>query len=432
MNTEPACEAIKRVGRKSRWSGWLTLNDRAGWPRLEPSFKIGRGAKVYTVGSCFARNIEEHLDLLGCDVPTLRFEAPKSQADDLRTNSILNKYTPGTIHSDFAWADGILRSERPYCDADADSFCFDQGDGTVIDLQLGGSPVALDEFYNRRRRIYDLICNAFDADLLVITLGLTEGWRKGDVDLVSPPMTRAMRKEIDKFEFIQYDYASVYELISDSIGIVRSRNPDIKVLITTSPVPLGRTFSGVDVLVANMTSKSTLRSVAMAVARNLRHVDYFPSFEIVWSLPEEQAFEEDRRHVRDEVVGAIVSNLVGSYFPDQDDVSTLLQHCAALIKDDSGELAATVAMLRKSLDGLEQLSDRQAATYLRACWRIRDRDEARRVGLYLMTRPERTHAVLRAVAHVFPRIGLVSEAKDFAAEVARKDPSNKLAQRIFG
>lgn len=38
------------------------IKDGLVFPGLQPSFTLRRGSKVFTIGSCFARNIEEALD----------------------------------------------------------------------------------------------------------------------------------------------------------------------------------------------------------------------------------------------------------------------------------------------------------------------------------------------------------------------------------
>ncbi|GAQ95136.1 hypothetical protein TAGGR_220 [Thermodesulfovibrio aggregans] len=49
------------------------------FPNINPKFKISRG-KVFTIGSCFARHIEEILTTYeGFYLPTLKFKVPKER-----------------------------------------------------------------------------------------------------------------------------------------------------------------------------------------------------------------------------------------------------------------------------------------------------------------------------------------------------------------
>lgn len=68
-------------------------------PELKPRFSLdlGAGKSVFTIGSCFARNIEEELAKLGVTLPTLGFSVPESEWQWPRRNGILNEFNPGTI-----------------------------------------------------------------------------------------------------------------------------------------------------------------------------------------------------------------------------------------------------------------------------------------------------------------------------------------------
>jgi len=49
------------------------------WPNLKPRFKIKKGSNVFTVGSCFARNIETVFNNKSVVMPVLGFNAPKEE-----------------------------------------------------------------------------------------------------------------------------------------------------------------------------------------------------------------------------------------------------------------------------------------------------------------------------------------------------------------
>jgi hypothetical protein len=66
-------------------------------PALAPRFRLKPGSRIFTIGSCFARNIEEHLAPLGFDIPMLSFGVPEAEwpiRPFARRAGILNKYTP--------------------------------------------------------------------------------------------------------------------------------------------------------------------------------------------------------------------------------------------------------------------------------------------------------------------------------------------------
>jgi hypothetical protein len=89
---------------------------------------------------------------------------------------------------------------------------------------------------------------------------------------------------------------------------------DVRIIVTVSPVPLMATFSAEDVVVANTYSKSLLRAVAQEWAAKYENVHYFPSYEIVQNSDPRLTWEEDRRHVKGQVVQHIMRLFLRNYF----------------------------------------------------------------------------------------------------------------------
>lgn len=82
------------------------------------------------------------------------------------------------------------------------------------------------------------------------------------------------------------------------MNFMRSRNENIKFLLTVSPVPLTATASGSHVEVATCYSKSVLRAVCGTLYARHDDVDYFPSYEIITSANNKGAyFEANKRTV---------------------------------------------------------------------------------------------------------------------------------------
>ncbi len=63
---------------------------------------------------------------------------------------------------------------------------------------------------------------------------------------------------------------------------LRAINPDVRMILTVSPVPLIATYENRHVLVSTTYSKSVLRVAAEMIYRNNPEwVEYFPSYEII-------------------------------------------------------------------------------------------------------------------------------------------------------
>jgi len=304
--------------KRNRHSTWKKARDRMiaeVWPETTPSFQIHSGAKIFTIGSCFARNIEEHLYRLGFKIPTLEFRVPREEWA-ARANGILNKYTPAAIFQEIEWARNILLKGGKVTESDSASFLYECAEGACIDTNLGGFvPVTRERFFERRSQIYDTFKEAFSADYIVMTLGLVEVWfdREKGVYIQESPVGKNFTRNRERFGFQTLSYNDCREFVQRSIDAIRSVNQEVKFLITTSPVPLSRTFTGKDVIIANTYSKSLLRTVAGDIATANKHVDYFPSYESVMLTKNWNIWGPDLLHVADAFVGKVVARLTDTY-----------------------------------------------------------------------------------------------------------------------
>lgn len=136
------------------------------------------------------------------------------------------------------------------------------------------------------------------ADVFVFTLGLTEAWVSTIDGAVFPACPGTIAGTFDPSRHVFHNF-SVAEIISDLdrlIGVAREIKPDLRVILTVSPVPLVATATDDHVLVATTYSKSVLRVAAGDAARRHRDVHYFPAFEIVTGPQAPfDFFEPDRR-----------------------------------------------------------------------------------------------------------------------------------------
>ena len=92
------------------------------------------------------------------------------------------------------------------------------------------------------------------------------------------------------------------EVIADLhvfIGKARKLNPNLRIILTVSPVPLIATFEPRHVLVSTTISKAALRVAADEIKKLYPFVEYFPSYEIIsGSAIGAPYFEPDLRQVR--------------------------------------------------------------------------------------------------------------------------------------
>jgi tetratricopeptide (TPR) repeat protein len=340
---------LKTANPRARWK---SVADEFGgdvWPELDPSFRIRAGQTIFTIGSCFARNIEHHLTALGCRVPMTELRLPPEEFHG-EPNGAMSRFHPPSFRQCLDWTAAILDRDGKVTWSDCEPMAADWGDGQVFDLDLGGaSPVSRERFVERRQHIYDVVRQAFQADCLMMTPGLIEAWRDRQTGLYiyEPPTHRALVANRSRWEFEILSYTQCEGDLLAAIDIVRARNPDVKVLVTTSPVPMTATFSGQDIRTANTYSKSVLRAVCGAVAMQRPLVDYFPSYESATLSFPVGVWAADRMHVSSGFIGKIVTRMLDHYLEGVEDAAR--QHQAArtfLLQgaNDKAELAARAAL----------------------------------------------------------------------------------------
>ena len=197
------------------------------------------------------------------------------------------------------------------------SYFEDSGRGWT-DLQLvpGIKPVDLDRAISRRTYLTsEYFSRIRTATVVVLTLGLNEVWRDSRTGrrLNSAPSFSSVRRDPERYALELSDVAANLESLQAIHRHLVAFNPHVRVIVTVSPVPMGETFSGRDVLIANTVSKATLRVAAEAFANSHSSVDYFPSFDMIAAAQRSSAYMADCLHVEDETVEKVVQQFLQLY-----------------------------------------------------------------------------------------------------------------------
>lgn len=283
------------------------------WPALDPSFKITSEDRVFTIGSCFARNVERALMASGVRVPV--GEDVAGLSSEFGT-LMLNKYTPPSIFQEIEWVVG-LNGRTALSHEDVGRFFFEVADGRVIDTHLHATKAeSYDLAMARREAVARIFGHVRNCTVAIITLGYIEAWWDAETGLflnIAP--VRAMGKAAGRYHFVRLNYETCYDYVNKTIGLLKSIGID-RVLVTTSPVPLQRTFTEDDIIIANMQSKSTLRTVAGAICAETQGVDYFPSYESVMLTRKTYVWQDDLVHVSPDFVGQIMARVRKAYMDD--------------------------------------------------------------------------------------------------------------------
>jgi len=291
---------------------------------VAPAPILARSAKVFAMGSCFAVEIRKALAKAGYDVypkyRNIKFDPDSQQPGNLPQRDDVTHYDTFTIRQEIEralarthWSDesiwelrgrpygARLRSARLYQDP----------------LRRYVYAASLEQLRALRHRTDECIDQGLAAaDVIIITLGLTECWQDKRTELyvcLGPESEQDER--FDRMRFHASTFADNLDNIKKTVAAIRSVYPAKKIVVTVSPVRLHRTWTGEDIIVANSMSKATLRAAAGELCRSDPGVLYWPSFELstlsnVW--------KSDALHIRDNVVRHIVhSFLQASVQPEQ-------------------------------------------------------------------------------------------------------------------
>lgn len=278
-------------------------------PHFEAPFKLAPGQSIFTIGSCFARNVEAELAARGFDIPVRRiFERPEFQGVELQA---INNYGTPSIHNEIAWALGGKTFDE------AANF-IEVAPGKFADLHLTPTlrPESLEIVRRRRAAILAATRLLPDCAAMVVTLGLVEVWRdNGSGEYLNvAPRPQILRQDPERFSLHVLSYEECLHHLRSALDIVYSvARPEFRVILTVSPVPLTSTHTADDVIVANGYSKAVLRTVAETIRRSDPRVVYFPSYESVVLSDRKLAWEDDLIHVTGKIVSFNVGRMVAAF-----------------------------------------------------------------------------------------------------------------------
>jgi hypothetical protein len=277
---------------------------------------------IFTMGSCFAVELRTAFVKEGRtvypDYAGVPFD-PATQIYDRMPQRVhgLTFFDTFTIRQEFECAFGLWTDR-------AASFCPVRG--REANRMLGCEEVWQDPtrkmVYAATRDSLEELTAGIDAairegiekaEVIVLTLGLTEAWRHAVTGrhLCMPPGACFGGAE-DLGVFVQSSIADNYINLRFVLGLLFAHYPEKQVVISVSPVHLHQTFAGVDVGTASTESKSILRALAGQISREYDNVTYFPAYEMA-AFSKEPVFMPDGRHVTTQFAKRVVSSFIATF-----------------------------------------------------------------------------------------------------------------------
>jgi hypothetical protein len=275
-------------------------------------FRLSRHAPVFAIGSCFARNIEKKLTDFGVEVTSAMLKLPPERYHGPRnSNALLNKYNTHSIESELRQT--FETPSRNHGLIELDGLWYDP-------LTTAVKPADFETTMKTRLEIEALYRRIPECGAVIITLGLNESWLDTDTGIYfnGPPPAAILKRFKNRLCAEVSGLTDNVAALCKSFDILRKINPDVKVLVTVSPVPFRATVTKQDVVTANTHSKSMLRVCAQEVSDRFDFVDYFPSYEIVMNSPRDKTWLEDQMHVSKEAVGFVTKSFVDCYYEKLD------------------------------------------------------------------------------------------------------------------
>lgn len=283
--------------------------------RIDPREMLPPQPRVFTMGSCFAREIELGLERRGIGVlsmPPEVIEDPEFQGENGHIRrGIINRYNTPSMELEFR---SLLEPEPVIADTD---FIVEARPGAYYDAHYVGEypKPTIEALLERRHKFRRAFGSVRDADVIVITLGLAEACfdlAAGKYRNASPSVREIRQRKPLEVHLI--DFKTNMQCLENIHRLIRQHcvaNPLI--ICTVSPVPLTMTYFNEDVITANSAAKAILRAVAQEFTTSFDRVDYFPSFELATLSRREKAYTGDCRHIRKSFVDYIIRSFMTAY-----------------------------------------------------------------------------------------------------------------------
>jgi hypothetical protein len=290
-------------------------------------FTIDRDTKIVAAGSCFAQHVARHIRNRGFNFLQTEKAHPifeKRSWDDAHGETF--NYDAFSARYGNVYTSRQLRQliDRAYGRFNPISDYWVRQDGMIVDpfrpqVEPKGFVSAKEVELDRKHHLAAVRSAIEQADVFVFTLGLTETWidkRDGAAFPIAPGVVGG-KFDPEIHEFKNLTVSDVTADMTYAIEQIRAVNPNVKVLLTVSPVPLNATYEPKHVLQATVYSKSVLRVAAHEMTQTFDFVDYFPSFEIITS-PHcgGKYFEADMRSIEEIGVEHVMAVFFNHYAND--------------------------------------------------------------------------------------------------------------------
>jgi len=322
---------------------------------FRPKFPLMNDMRIATAGSCFAQHVGRALRQSGSsviDAEPAPPGTPENLAKDYGYSTYSarygNIYTVAHLLQIMKEATGRFTPAEPVW-ALKDRFV----DSQRANVEPTGLETPEAVIWHRARHLACIVKMMQSCDVFVFTFGLTEAWLHTETQTVFSLAPGTLGGSFDPtvHSFKNYTTRNVVDDFREFMRLALTLNPNMKFLITVSPIPLAATASGTHVEIATTRSKAVLRAACDELASNFANVDYFPSYEIINSPRSKgQFFAPNLRDVTPEGVQTVMTILKRAYGYEDRMGATVLSEAEMPLTDDDMDARCEEVLLNQFAD----------------------------------------------------------------------------------
>lgn len=245
-------------------------------PQVLAGIELPSQPVCYTMGTCLARTIDKAINFSGLTYFSAHRGLPRQSAA-FNAPTAFHKVCLPSIENELRWA------SDPIHDAGVHSLAMLREE--YVDLQISAQFAHEQSKALQLRRDYNAsFARAFDADLIFVTIGVTENWfdTKTSLYINGMPPPQLEKDEPGRFELHDWQVEDVHACLSRIYALLQgnSRRPrPPRLAVCVSPVGIGTGYGPEDQLIADVESKAIMRVAASEFTRNTQHADYAPIYE---------------------------------------------------------------------------------------------------------------------------------------------------------
>tara|TARA_B100000035_G_C21035716_1_gene570817 strand:- start:1638 stop:2549 length:912 start_codon:yes stop_codon:yes gene_type:complete len=298
---------LNKMWRKIENNKELTL------PTLYENKIINKNSKVCAMGSCFADEMGWALRARGVNIGN------HGEVEELK--HILYRW--GTFFNPKNLADCLERVINNAWEIEDRHFAFNDSENVYwyLFMKIRANSKNLNEVKEKLFEVEQFWKDwLFKSDTIILTLGLVEAWIDKEngrswQSFYGNPINSKPYNDLAELKVLSYE--ECLDSVRKCINLVSNYGLKKNIIVTVSPIPLEFTFRDIDIIIANRYSKSVLRTVAEQVTLENKHVNYFPSMEIVTDcVGWPNAYKKDKRHIKVDVFSEKIAPLFIEKFCD--------------------------------------------------------------------------------------------------------------------